>query len=90
MTFCSDGGGIVSAARTVFTGAERVARILTAMAAKLEVHRADHVLINGTPGLVLRLGDSTSVVSFTLDGGRITEIDVIRNPDKLRALSGLT
>lgn len=90
VTFCSDGGGIVSAARTVFTGAERVARILTAMAAKLEVHRADHVLINGTPGLVLRLGDSTSVVSFTLDGGRITEIDVIRNPDKLRALSGLT
>jgi hypothetical protein len=29
-------------------------------------------------------------VSFTLDGGRITEIDVIRNPEKLRALTDLT
>lgn len=89
VSFRSDGGGVVSAARTVFTGAERVARILTAMAAKLDVHRADHVLINGTPGLVLRLGDSTSAVSFTLDGGLITEIDVIRNPEKLRALTDL-
>ncbi|MFZ0090085.1 MAG: hypothetical protein WAL63_11290 [Solirubrobacteraceae bacterium] len=73
----------------MFTGAERVARILTAMAAKLNVHRADRVLINGTPGLMLQLGDSTSVVSFTLDGGRITEIDVIRNPEKLRSFTGL-
>ena len=32
VTFRSDGGGVVNAARTVFTGADRVARIFTAMA----------------------------------------------------------
>jgi Sigma-70 region 2 len=35
-------------------------------------------------GLVLRDADGMlSVISFTVDGGRITAIDVIRNPDKL-------
>ncbi|HEV7174855.1 MAG TPA: RNA polymerase sigma factor SigJ, partial [Solirubrobacteraceae bacterium] len=32
VTFRSDGGGVVNAARTAFTGADRVARIFTAMA----------------------------------------------------------
>jgi RNA polymerase sigma-70 factor, ECF subfamily len=87
VSFCSDGGGLVSAARTVFTGAERVARILTAMATHLGAQfRASGVLINGTPGLLLRTRDSPSVVSFTLDRGWITEIDVIRNPEKLSTL----
>ena len=87
VSFRSDGGGQVSAARKVFTGAERVARIMTALAAHAGAQfRVTRVLVNGTPGLVLRTGDSPSVVSLTVDGGRITEIDVIRNPDKLSTL----
>jgi RNA polymerase sigma-70 factor, ECF subfamily len=40
--------------------------------------------VNGAPGLVLRDADGVlSVISFTVDGGRIAAIDVIRNPDKL-------
>ena len=40
--------------------------------------------VNGAPGLVLRDADGVlSVVSFTVDGGRIAAIDVVRNPDKL-------
>ena len=36
------------------------------------------------PGLVLRDADGVvSVISFTVDGGRIAAIDVVRNPDKL-------
>jgi hypothetical protein len=31
---------------------------------------------------------SPSVVAFTLDRGRITELDLIRNPEKLRTLPG--
>jgi len=29
-------------------------------------------------------GSSPSVVAFTLNGGRIVEIDIVRNPAKLR------
>lgn len=40
--------------------------------------------VNGAPGLVLRDADGVlSVISFTVDGGRIAAIDVVRNPDKL-------
>jgi RNA polymerase sigma-70 factor, ECF subfamily len=42
------------------------------------------VTVNGAPGLVLCDADRVlSVISFTVDGGRITAIDVVRNPDKL-------
>ena len=41
-------------------------------------------LVNGAPGLVVRdSGGVLSVIALTVDGGRITAIDVIRNPDKL-------
>ena len=40
--------------------------------------------VNGAPGLVVVDADGVlSVISFTVDGGRITAIDVVRNPDKL-------
>ena len=43
--------------------------------------------VNGAPGLVLRDADGVlSVISFTVDGGRIIAIDVVRNPDKLGAV----
>ena len=42
------------------------------------------VTVNGAPGLMLRDADGVlSVISFTIDGGRITAIDMVRNPDKL-------
>ena len=41
-------------------------------------------LVNGAPGLVVRDADGIlSVMILTLDDGRTTAIDVIRNPDKL-------
>jgi len=87
VSLCSDGGGLVKAARTVFVGAARVAQVVTAMATKSgSDFRFSPALINGTPGLVVETSDSPSVVSFTVDAGRITEIDLIRNPDKLRTL----
>ncbi len=89
VTFRSDGGGVVSAARKVFTGAERVARIFTSMYTNPRAtFRPFHVLINGAPGLLVETREWPSVISFTLDQGRITEIDVIRNPEKLRSLAG--
>ena len=38
-------------------------------------------------GLVVRDSHSTSVISLTIDAGRITAVDIVRNPDKLRGLA---
>jgi RNA polymerase sigma-70 factor, ECF subfamily len=42
------------------------------------------------PGLYMEAADGTAgVVGFTVDGGRITAIDLVRNPAKIR-LGGQT
>ena len=89
VTFRSDGGGVVNAARTVFTGADRVARIFTAMAGHFgEQFRMSPIVVNGAPGLLLDTGEYPSVIAFIIDRRRISEIDVVRNPEKLGTLLG--
>lgn len=45
------------------------------------------VLVNGSPGAVCVLeGKPFSVMAFTVSGGKIVEIDVIRDPERLGAL----
>jgi RNA polymerase sigma-70 factor, ECF subfamily len=84
VTFRSDGGGRVNAARKVFTGAERVGRIFTAMAGHFgDRFRMSPIGVNGKPGLLMETGGSLTVIAFTLDRDRICEINLIRNPDKL-------
>ena len=40
--------------------------------------------VNGAPGLVMRdAGGVLTVIAFTIDAGRITALDVMRNPDQL-------
>ncbi len=90
VTFRSDGGGLVSAARKVLTGAKRVARIFTAMVGHFGERLGFSPLhVNGAPGLLLEIHGAPSVISFTLDQGRITEIDIVRNPEKLGTLERL-
>jgi RNA polymerase sigma-70 factor (ECF subfamily) len=87
VVFTSDGGGIVSAARQPLTGAERVARAMIALAAKGARHERFRLVdINGMPGVMGVGPGPLTVMSFTVDRGRITNIDVQRNPDKLRNL----
>jgi RNA polymerase sigma-70 factor (ECF subfamily) len=77
-----DGGGKV-AARPGAQGAEQVAAALLALTRR-PPRQIVMATVNGAPGLVLRDADGVlSVVSFTVDGGRIAAIDVVRNPDKL-------
>jgi RNA polymerase sigma-70 factor (ECF subfamily) len=49
------------------------------------------VLVNGVAGIVSRLpgGQPFSVMGFTVRHGKIAEIDVFRDPERLRRL-GLT
>lgn len=84
----TDGGGVVNAARKPIEGAERIAKVSTALARKgADPSTLRFVEVNGMPGILVRDWDGTaSVMSFAVDDGRITEIDVVRNPDKLRGV----
>ncbi|MFD2078534.1 RNA polymerase sigma-70 factor, ECF subfamily [Actinopolymorpha cephalotaxi] len=83
----TDGGGRVLAARRPVVGAEKVARFLVRTARSLGPPRQRHVLVNGRPGLLrYRAGRLDSVVGLTIADGRITELDVVRNPEKLRSI----
>ena len=42
--------------------------------------------VNGATGIVVEEGETRSVYSLSLDGGRIVAIDVVRNPEKLGGL----
>lgn len=80
----SDGGGQVPAARVPHHGAARVARGMLALSRRRPPRGGYVAEVNGAPGFVLRDGDGlVTVIAFTIDAGRITAIDTIRNPTKL-------
>ncbi|MEU4831725.1 RNA polymerase sigma factor SigJ [Streptosporangium sp. NPDC023615] len=85
----SDGGGVVGAARRPIHGADRVARFVLGVAGKYD-HR-DSVLtsatVNGRAGLLrTRNGTIGAVYGLSVSEGRITEIDIVMNPEKLRSV----
>ncbi len=85
----ADGGGLAPAARTPVEGAERVARFLSG-ASRFEGLEAAAVLLNGSPGLRIDIaGAIDTAVSLTVEGGRITRIYAVRNPQKLAGLDGV-
>jgi sigma-70-like protein len=81
----SDGGGRVPTARKPLEGADRVARMVLAVIRK-SPPAGRWIDVNGMPGLLTVVGGVTTVYSFTIDDGRIVEIDVIRNPEKLKGV----
>ena len=79
----ADGGGKATAAHPAEGGAQNVTRFLLALARRppRSVRMAS---VNGAPGIVMRDADGVlTVIAFTADAGRITALDVMRNPDKL-------
>jgi RNA polymerase sigma-70 factor (ECF subfamily) len=83
----SDGGGVVPATRKPVIGATKVARFLVGIARRYDAHGFRRSLVNGWPGLVLFRGDQLDCVfGLTVADGRITEIDIVRNPQKLRSI----
>jgi RNA polymerase sigma-70 factor (ECF subfamily) len=82
-------GGTVRARPVMASGQERIAALLLAFARRppLQLRKA---LVNGAPGLVVRDAEGIlSVMTLTLDDGRIVAVDVIRNPDKLARVAEL-
>jgi RNA polymerase sigma-70 factor (ECF subfamily) len=87
VVWTSDGGGRASAVRKPLRGGARVARAWASLSRRF-VHAPVETELNGRLGLVLASADGhRSALSFVVgDDGRITRIDAIRNPDKLRRL----
>lgn len=80
----SDGGGRVSAARRPIVGADRVARFLLG----LPRLQPDAVLVpvetgDGLAFLATVDGRPDAVISVAVANGRITDVFLVRNPDKL-------
>jgi RNA polymerase sigma-70 factor, ECF subfamily len=91
-TLRADGGGKVASAGKPLHGAERIARALVGLS-RSSVRRglaANGRLarVNGATGLVITDDEATSVVSLTIDAGRIVAVDIVRNPDKLGRVGG--
>ncbi|MFD0559072.1 RNA polymerase sigma-70 factor (ECF subfamily) [Stackebrandtia endophytica] len=80
----TDGGGVVPAALSPIVGADNVARVLARAAAAMSLEPGR---VNGSPGLVLRVaGAIDTVVAVSVDGGLITGLYAVRNPEKLSRL----
>ncbi|GAA5771840.1 RNA polymerase sigma factor SigJ [Streptosporangium roseum] len=84
----SDGGGLVTAARRPVRGAGRVARFIAGVAERFGAgSRFTPIMVNGRPGLLrFRDGALSGVYALTVAGGRITEIHIVVNPEKLRSV----
>ncbi|MGW0477950.1 RNA polymerase sigma factor SigJ [Nonomuraea sp. NPDC003214] len=83
----ADGGGVVTAAAVPVVGSDRVARMVLGMVERwFDGMTAEFRDVNGAPGVVIRDGDGVpdSVMAFVVSGGRVVQVDVVRNPAKLR------
>jgi RNA polymerase sigma-70 factor (ECF subfamily) len=91
VVFWSDAGGKRPAALQPIRGADRVAKVMRAAIRKqhlFEEQEVRIVTINGKPGiLALRNGVVEAAVSFDAHQGRIHEIRLQLNPEKLSRLS---
>jgi RNA polymerase sigma-70 factor, ECF subfamily len=87
VVFRADRGALARRAPAVVTGAEDVARTVLARGAGFAPH-ARRAIVNGAAGLVVMPGRAPiAVIGFSVVGGRILEIDLVANPEKLRGLS---
>src|SRR5580693_7822965 len=81
----SDGGPARQEASMVLRGAAEVARRTLAIAHPAAPKHP--VLVNGAAGVLVTLaGQPVALMGFTVSLGRITEIDAIADPDRLRRL----
>jgi RNA polymerase sigma factor (sigma-70 family) len=77
--------GAMAGASIELRGAEQVARRAQSFS-RLDLLRRP-ALVNGAPGLVCTLeGKPFSVMAFTVSGGKIVEIDILRDPERLSQL----
>jgi RNA polymerase sigma-70 factor (TIGR02957 family) len=85
----NDGGGKRQAALRPIHGPDKVARFLCGVLGKTGPVEVEWRAVNGGPAMVVYAGgELDAVVTATVVDGRMREIFIVRNPDKLAALSG--
>ena len=89
VTFVSDGGGVVIAARKPLHGARQVANTLLKFAAqRTDKHTVDACEINSMPGFLIWEGTAIhSVWTLQIADDHVAAIHVVRNPHKLSAIA---
>ncbi|GAA3135903.1 RNA polymerase sigma-70 factor [Streptomyces rectiviolaceus] len=76
----TDGGGVVQAALEPVVGAEKVVDVLS----RLTSANLRPAQVNGHPALILRTGGEVdTVLAVRIEGGLITGLYAVRNPEKL-------
>jgi RNA polymerase sigma factor (sigma-70 family) len=82
----TDGGGKVRAALRPILGPEKTARFFLGLLRRQPGQEITEENVNGRPGLVASLdGEVIAVIATEARAGRITDIWMMVNPDKLRA-----
>jgi RNA polymerase sigma-70 factor (TIGR02957 family) len=94
VTLISDGGGKAKAPLHPIVGAAKVARWLAGISARpyMGIEISDMTVelaeINGGLGTLITVGGKPiTAVTTVVAGGRITEIELVANPDKLRGIT---
>jgi RNA polymerase sigma-70 factor, ECF subfamily len=91
-TYVADSGGKVSAARRPVVGADRVARALAGLLRKVHgiwtTLRVEMVTCNSAPAVLVYHGEHLEMVTtLEIVDDKVTNLYVMRNPDKLAALA---
>lgn len=91
VVFYSDGGGRVPAALNPVIGTDKVRRLIFGLMRKVSketVTSTQAIAINGRQGIALFAdGQFHSVLDIESDGGRITALYLVRNPEKLSRIA---
>lgn len=83
----ADGGATVPGGLRVVRGAARVAAMLDTFHRMANLYDTQPALVNGVAGLLNTAGGKPmSVMSFTVTDGRIAEIDILSDPERLARL----
>lgn len=88
VTFWSDGGGKVTAARRPLFGQDNVMRFAQGIfRQRPDDMQVELVEMNGSQSLLIRFGAQIfGVMNFAIANGQIHEVHTILNPDKLQHL----
>ncbi|MCW9129606.1 sigma-70 family RNA polymerase sigma factor [Bacillus paramycoides] len=87
--FKADGGGKVTTAINPIYSADRIIRLFFGIAKRLTGEYAvDFKMVNGAPGVIVKINNKvTYVLSFAFHDGKISNIYMMVNPEKLMHLN---
>ncbi len=88
----SDGGGVKQAALRPVSGAGKVSRFIVGGIGKAEIDLTGvPVTVNGNPALALHVdGAFDGIMAVRVEGGRISGLYFVRNPEKLTRVESAT